>query len=404
MCYNYFAIPCERGLFMFRILRRACFAALTLLFVFLVSASADASFSAYVKADKAVVYSSEFLSGVLGTLPNKTIVTVLEYDEGVAKISYKGKTGYVRVRDFATVSSIGTMVEAVRDCKVYAKPSYSSSYTSIKKGTTMYLLQYENSICAMVEKNGNIGYIHANDIKKVIESAEKEESPSSASGIVYENFQARVKSASVKVYASSSTSSKSLGTIKKGTVVNVSAYGKGWAYIELNGRKGYAKISGFERIYTQDSYLTDTTLTNEKIIYQFIIKEMKLNKAAACGIIANIKYESGFRTDALGDNGRSYGICQWFDTRWNRLTTFCATNGYNPDTLEGQLWFMKYELEKHYPMVMNYLKNNVFESAQGAYDAAWYFCYHYEGPANRSSVSKTRANYAQNTVWERYGN
>lgn len=387
---------------MLKMLRRAFFAALILFSVFAFTALADESFSAYVKADKAVVYSSEFLSGQIGTLKNKTIVTVLEHEDGVAKISYQGKIGYVRIRDFATVASVGTLVEAVKDAKVYSKPSYSSSFVTIKKGTTMYLLQYENEICCMVEKNGNVGYIHVNNIKKVQSEPEKEENPASDSGITYENFQARVKSASVKVYGKSSTSSKYLGSMKKGTVVNVSAYGKGWAYIELNGKKGYTKISGLERIYNQDSYLTDTALSNEKIIYQFIINEMKLNKAAACGIIANIKYESGFRTDALGDNGRSYGICQWFDTRWSRLTSYCLSNGYNPETLEGQLWFMKYELEKHYPMVLNYLKNNVFENEQGAYDAAWYFCYHYEGPANRSTVSKTRANYAKNTVWDRY--
>ncbi|MBR3928912.1 MAG: hypothetical protein IKJ65_07935 [Clostridia bacterium] len=386
---------------MHKFLRRAFLSALILFSVCVFSCFAEESFSAYVKADKAVVYSSEFLSGKLGTLPNKTIVTVLEHKDGVAKISYKGKIGFVRVRDFATVASVGTLVEAVKDAKVYSKPSYSASHVTVKKGTTMYLLQYENSICAMVEKDGNIGYIHVDDIKKVAPAAvEKEET--AVSGITYENFQARVKSSSVKVYAKASTSSKYLGSVKKGVVVNVSAYGKGWAYIELNGNKGYAKISGLERIYDQNSYLTDASLTNEQIVYQFIVKEMKLNKAAACGIIANIKYESGFRTDALGDNGRSYGICQWFSTRWNRLTTFCAKNGYSPDTLEGQLWFMKYELEKHYPMVLNYLKNNVFENEQGAYDAAWYFCYHYEGPANRASVSKTRANYAKNTVWDRY--
>lgn len=362
---------------------------------------ADESFSAYVKSDKVTVYSSPFLSGVLGTLKNKTIVTVLEYEDGVAKISYKGKTGYARVRDLATVASVGTLVKASKDAKVYSRPSYSSSYVTVKKGTEMYLLQYENDVCAMVEKNGNIGYIHVSDIVKVSDSASGNQTEKK-DGITYENFHARVKSASIKVYASSSTSSKYLGSLKKGAIVNVSAYGNGWAYIELNGKKGYAKISGLERMYNQDNYLTSTTLSNEEIIYRFVINEMKLNKAAACGIIANIKYESGFRTDALGDNGRSYGICQWFSTRWNRLSSFCETNGYNPETLEGQLWFMKYELEKHYPMVLNYLKNNVFESAQGAYDAAYYFCYHYEGPANRASVSKTRANYAQSTVWNRY--
>ena len=129
---------------------------------------------------------------------------------------------------------------------------------------------------------------------------------------------------------------------------------------------------------------------------------MNLNSAAACGVLANIEKESNFNPNLYGDSGSSYGICQWFSARWDRLNSFCENNAYDAATLEGQLRFMAYELERHYPMVLRYLKNSVSDNAQGAYDAAWFFCYHYEGPADRSSASATRASYAKNTVWNRY--
>ena len=49
----------------------------------------------------------------------------------------------------------------------------------------------------------------------------------------------------------------------------------------------------------------------EKDIYYFLKNEMGMNDAAACGVVANIERESSFRPDLYGDNGTSYGICQW---------------------------------------------------------------------------------------------
>jgi len=123
--------------------------------------------------------------------------------------------------------------------------------------------------------------------------------------------------------------------------------------------------------------------------------------AAACGVMGNIKYESGFRPTASGDSGTSYGICQWHAGRKSRLITWCGDNGYDYKTLEGQLYYLKYELTNYYTKVHNYLKTCP-NTDQGAYDAGYYFCYHFEAPASRASKSVTRGNYAKNTVWARY--
>ncbi len=46
-------------------------------------------------------------------------------------------------------------------------------------------------------------------------------------------------------------------------------------------------------------------------------------------------------------------------------------------------------MENYYPKVMNYIRA-VDNTADGAYDAGYYFCYHFEAPANRASRSDTR--------------
>ena len=39
--------------------------------------------------------------------------------------------------------------------------------------------------------------------------------------------------------------------------------------------------------------------------------------------------------------------------------------------------------------------------SEGAYDAVYYFYYHY-APANRTSKSAMRGNYAKDVLWPRY--
>ena len=41
-------------------------------------------------------------------------------------------------------------------------------------------------------------------------------------------------------------------------------------------------------------------------------------------------------------------------------------------------------------------------SADGAYDAGYDFCYNFEAPSNRASKSDTRGSYAKTTLWNRY--
>ncbi|MDD6094980.1 MAG: phage tail tip lysozyme [Clostridia bacterium] len=146
---------------------------------------------------------------------------------------------------------------------------------------------------------------------------------------------------------------------------------------------------------------------NEAQIADFLVKQMGFNSAAVSGILANIEWESGFNPDCYGDkiNGvyTSYGICQWHNTRWDRLKQFCQSKGYDWKTLEGQLWYLKYELEEYYPTILSYIKN-VANTADGAYDAGYYWCYNFERPADTANMSVKRGNLAKSKYWPVYSN
>ena len=127
--------------------------------------------------------------------------------------------------------------------------------------------------------------------------------------------------------------------------------------------------------------------SNEKQVFDYLTGTMKLNSAAACGVLSNIRSESGFDPNVYGDNGTSYGICQWHNSRFTNLKNYCNKHGYNYKSLSGQLKFLNHELSNSYKGTLNYLKK-VSNSANGAYNAGYYWCYHFERPANKGQALK----------------
>ncbi len=132
---------------------------------------------------------------------------------------------------------------------------------------------------------------------------------------------------------------------------------------------------------------------NERIIYNYLTKKMKLSPSAACGIIANIYSESSFRPNVENDSGH-YGLCQWGGIRRKRFMRFCRRRGYNYKTVNAQIRYINFELRHYYPKVLKRLKS-VRNNSRGAYKAGYYFCYYYEAPGSRGKASVRRGNLAK---------
>ena len=140
---------------------------------------------------------------------------------------------------------------------------------------------------------------------------------------------------------------------------------------------------------------------NADYIFEYLTKRLKYSEAAACGIMANIRCESTFNPHAWNAGGGSYGLCQWTGGRYGRLQSWCGSNGYDYTTIDGQLAYLDFELQNYYPGVENYLRS-VENNRDGAYNAGQYYCYHFEAPASRASVSVYRGGLASGTYWESY--
>ena len=124
-------------------------------------------------------------------------------------------------------------------------------------------------------------------------------------------------------------------------------------------------------------------------IYDRLTGDYGFSRAAACGILANMSYESSFNP-TVGDY--YYGLIQWGGGRRDSLVSWCGANGYEYDTIDGQLAFMYHELTGGYRATYDFLMS-VPDTAQGAYDAGEYFCRYYEVAASVSARPDLAAAY-----------
>ena len=146
-----------------------------------------------------------------------------------------------------------------------------------------------------------------------------------------------------------------------------------------------------------------TESSNEAKVYKYLMSNLHFSKAAALGIMANIEAESDFDPGLIeAGNNIGYGLLQWSYDRRTDLEKYLSKNGFAPDSIEGQLKYMMVELNQdYYKHILTKLKS-VPNNAEGAYEAAYYFCKYYEVPADTEGQSISRGSWARDRYWPMY--
>ncbi len=225
--------------------------ALTLILALCLAAAPAAlaeSFAAYVSASSASVWSDAKQSKRVGSLEQYSVVTVVKWQGDVAAVLYYGNPGYMRVRNLHRVDDGCPEAAVAEKTKVYLEPKTSSPSLSVSKGTKVRLVKAFDSGWAMIEKDGVGAYIQVSALAYISETPVLTATPAPTATPSTENaISGTVTADKVKVYKEADTSSKYLGTLGKGTQVNVLKYNGSWAYIELNGNYGYCAVSALTR-------------------------------------------------------------------------------------------------------------------------------------------------------------
>ena len=135
----------------------------------------------------------------------------------------------------------------------------------------------------------------------------------------------------------------------------------------------------------------------EERVWDFLINEMGLTEAAACGIMANIERESNF--DYKVDISWGYGLVAWCGGR--RDAAHETEDSYG-NRLVGQLRHIEKELNGAYAGVLEKMQS-VPNTAEGAYKAGRVFCLEYEIPVNMYPKANYRGAYARDVLWPVWG-
>lgn len=176
-----------------KFLRMLCCALIVSALAVIAPASALADFSAVVTSSSMRVYAACSTNSPSAKLSKGTVVTVKSYSNGVAKISYKGKTGYARVSDMEAVKSTSSgssssstssgkaTTVCTSDARAYKSASTSAQSVAVKKGTKVNVLSTSGS-WAKVEKSGNTAWMRKDALTLFADASDDKDSGASSSG------------------------------------------------------------------------------------------------------------------------------------------------------------------------------------------------------------------------------
>ena len=118
----------------------------------------------------------------------------------------------------------------------------------------------------------------------------------------------------------------------------------------------------------------------ERVIDFFTNKGYTREQAA--GIAANIQHESAFKTDAVGDNGKAYGLAQWHPDRQEKFKAVFGKD-IRQASFEEQLEYINWELNGPEKAARNQII-----TASTAADAAMKFDRFYERSSGTTTIQR----------------
>jgi len=130
----------------------------------------------------------------------------------------------------------------------------------------------------------------------------------------------------------------------------------------------------------------------ESTIMDFFQKQ-GWSREQAAGITSNLKRESNFKHQAIGDSGKAFGIAQWHPDRQSEFKKVFGKD-IRQSTLDEQLQFVQYELT----IGKEKSAGDKLKQAYNAFDAGAVISEFYERPADRQGESDKRGSLAESLM------
>ncbi|MGC4376784.1 SH3 domain-containing protein [Fictibacillus sp. Mic-4] len=177
---------------------------------------------------------------VIGSLKNGTKVTILAEKNGWGQISYKGKKGWISLKYIKKSSSSSSQLASklkkgtVTASSLNVRTSYrttASKIGALKKGEKVTILA-EKSGWGQISYKGKKGWISLKYIQLESSKPIKESNPNTSSAA--KPKPAMVTASSLNFRSGPGTAYKLIGTLKKGTVINVLKQQGSWSNVKTS--------------------------------------------------------------------------------------------------------------------------------------------------------------------------
>lgn len=145
--------------------------------------------------------------------------------------------------------------------------------------------------------------------------------------------------------------------------------------------------------------IPDNLNDNELEIYT-ALRSAGLSKAGTAAVMGCMSMESGLKASAENPSDGGYGLLQWTYSRKTDLFNWCYGNGYDPNTVTGQVMFFVYELNSTYSKAAKY-SYPVYETlttSDSLEDCLSMFFSHMEAGTN--VIISSRKVYADYPSWQ----
>ena len=244
------------------------------------------------------------------TLPKGFSVNILYYNSTYAIVENGGMVGYAftehLTRDTSAQETAGEIVKETyaATVSVDALPVYKSADTSSKRIATLPVgfavtVYAQNGLWAYIGRGDSYGFCSLAGLQRSVGMI-----PST--GDLLNAVKVGVTASSMKVYQNASTSSKTLGTLKKGVQVNLISTEGDWAYIELNGYYGYCAVSALSKLSSTDSKNQGESIDGRKPLGTATVIQ------SAAKVYASMSTSAKSTTLKMGETVSYYG----YDSTW----------------------------------------------------------------------------------------
>ncbi|WP_297131312.1 C40 family peptidase [Terrisporobacter sp.] len=174
------------------------------------------------------------------------------------KVKFEGKTGYVYGTYVGTYTSTSTSIKYVTASSLNVRSGASTNYSvigTLSKGAKVEVISTSNG-WSKIKYNGSIGYVSS----KYLDEKVSGDNTSTSTSVKY------VTASSLNVRSGASTNYSVIGTLSKGTKVEVISTSNGWSKIKYNGTIGYVSSQYLSDSVVEDNTTTSPSVTVDKVI------------------------------------------------------------------------------------------------------------------------------------------